>query len=402
MASPTGSKDPLELARRQLDFSAVATGAPGVKDILFKAQTMAPLSPARPWKRITATAAAVAAVFLLVLAPWLPQRSSLALLKVDFERQFERPAAQELLSLFVREMPDAALLGAGFASATGTAGGSAGLLTLRASSLSMGTAELERTVRRVLSEQAPEAQPCQIHSGQIRHIAWRSPLARVTALIEGRGGRAAESASGAVAHSVVAQEAVLAEGLRGQLAQSGHKLEDFGFVDGSAGAVAEYDFVLPCWPVRVGVSVENYQGLLDSEQVRIQRRAAEFFRAANLYDTQLVLASGPQPWLPLVVEVRDIDGQPDPWLTGRVQAWVVQPASSELNSIDFDPQELVSAAAKRALPDYECRIEFDQNPGASDRAGSLPAVRVTVTGLRMQQFPPIVPSKFSEPADSEY
>ena len=37
------SRDPLDLARQELDFAALASSAPAVKDIMYKAQTMAPL-----------------------------------------------------------------------------------------------------------------------------------------------------------------------------------------------------------------------------------------------------------------------------------------------------------------------------------------------------------------------
>lgn len=401
MVSPTSNKDPLELARRQLDFSAVATGAPSVKEVLFKAQTMAPISPARPWQRITATAAAAALLCLLVLAPWLPQRSCLALLKVDFERQFERPAAQQLLSLFVREMPDAALLGADY-SATGTAGNSQGLLTMRVSSLSLGTTELERAVRRVIEEQAPDAQPCQVHSGQIRHTAWRSPLTRALDLIDGQRDGQPASSSDQQARLVLANDDVLAEGLRGQLAQSGRRLEDFGFIGSGAGEAVGYDFVLDCWPAGVGISVENYQGLLDSEQAEVQRRALDFFAAANLCESRLVLTSSPQPWLPLVVEVRDSLGRYDPRLTSRLQAWITQPTAAERTSIDFDPQEHIDAAMHQAIPDREYLVEFDRGPSIHAAGGYLPKAIVTVTGVKLHQYPPIVPSKFTEHESVEY
>ncbi|GEM_PF-2229481 len=401
MVSPTNSKDPLELARRQLDFSAVATGAPSVKEVLFKAQTMAPISPARPWQRITATATAAGLLCLLVLAPWLPQRSCLALLKVDFERQFDRPAAQELLSLFVREMPDAALLGADYG-ASGAAASSQGPLTMRVSSLSLGTAELERAVRRVIDEQAPDAQPCQVHSGQIRHTAWHSPLTRALSLIDGQAGRRGTSTADEQSRQVLANGEVLAEGLRGQLAQSGRRLEDFGFIGFGAGEAAGYDFVLDCWPAGVGISVENYQGLLDSEQSEVQQRALDFFTAANLCDSRLVLTSNPQPWLPLVVEVRDSLGRYDPRLTSRLQAWIEQPSAAERSSIDFDPQELIGAALRQAIPDYECLIEFDSGPSIHAAGGYLPKAIVTVTGVKLHQYPPLVPSKFTDHENVEY
>ena len=70
-------RDPLEAARAQLDFGAIARDAPSARDVLFKAQTIVPLAPPRPWWRAGAAAAAVVALAVLALAPWIPQSAAL-------------------------------------------------------------------------------------------------------------------------------------------------------------------------------------------------------------------------------------------------------------------------------------------------------------------------------------
>ena len=74
--------------------------------------TMVPISPVKPWKRITATTGALLLLAVLVMAPWLPERASLNLLRVSFEREIAQKEAYELASLFTRAAPESVMVSA--------------------------------------------------------------------------------------------------------------------------------------------------------------------------------------------------------------------------------------------------------------------------------------------------
>ena len=90
------SKDPLDLARGQMDFARMASDAPTSKQILFKAQTIIPAVPAKPVWQKAAPAAGAALAAGLLFVPVIPQGSSLERLDVNFEGSLTREHAQQM------------------------------------------------------------------------------------------------------------------------------------------------------------------------------------------------------------------------------------------------------------------------------------------------------------------
>ena len=112
--------DPLDAARQQMNFEAIAEQAPASKDILFKAQTIIPISAPRPWDRLAKGTGILGVSALLLFAPIIPRSASVALVNVQFEQQqFSREDAQLLVYDVLRDLPGDVLLGAGFNRAPG-------------------------------------------------------------------------------------------------------------------------------------------------------------------------------------------------------------------------------------------------------------------------------------------
>ncbi|MBN2082322.1 hypothetical protein JW859_08965 [bacterium] len=390
-------KDPLELARRQLDFAAIATQAPSSKEILFKAQTMVPMAPVRPWQRLAKTVGIAVAAGLLIFMPWLPQRASFSLVRITFEQTFNQYDAQDLVSHYTREMPVNVLTGVDY---SGGASGKTGHLTLRASSAYHTSVDLRRTVEAALSSAGYEL-PYQILDGQINRTTWKSPAEQVVDFVAARtDGRRLSNSD--LARSIMRRESVYAEGLRAQLRQLGYQLEDFGFTGRDAGERAGYDFTIACWPEDIGLSVRHYQNLTDSEQTEIRERTREYLTTLNINRDASNLVDAATNWLPIVVYVYDTSGRYDPQLTARMQAWIEQPDANELASVTFEPLDSVRDALKHVIPDYQCRLDYlsADNPYAG--AGRFYKIKVTQTNLKAGNRALTDLSQFSDEDELSY
>jgi len=362
-------KDPLELARRELDFAAIAASAPSSKEILFKAQTMVPLSLPRPWKRIGATAAAVLLAAVLIAAPWVPQRSGMALLRVSFEQQFSRSQAQDIISHCLRELPGHALLGAEY-DATGM-----GRLALRVSSLKHSSGQLHDAVDDVISAYPATLQPYQVQTRQVNLGRTDSPAVMTWNLFTGNGSEGKPNTSDPIATDVIENKDVLATGIASQLHRAGFELKRLDFILPGTDAKHDYSFTMECWPYPVGVTISQYDDLSASAQQELRRRVEEFLTTANLRETSLVLAEQPGPGFPLLVDVQWASGQHDQRLTAKVQAWIEQPTAAELTSIGFEPQDPLLDALAKVLPGYEHRIEYKRMEAAGS---TVPLYKITV------------------------
>jgi hypothetical protein len=361
-------KDPLELARRELDFAAIAASAPSSKEILFKAQTMLPLSPPRPWKRIGATAAAVVLAAVLIAAPWVPQGSGMALLRVSFEQQFSRSQAQDIISHCLRELPGQALLGAEY-DATGMG------LALRVSSLEHSSGQLHDAVDDAISTYPTVLQPYQVQARQVSLGRTASPATMAWRLFAGNGSEGKPSTGDPIAMNVVENKDVLATGIASQLRRAGYELKRLDFVLQGTEAKHDYSFTVECWPYPVGVTISQYDDLSASTQQELRQRVEDFLSTANLRETSLVLAKQPGAEYPLLVDVQWASGQHDQRLTAKVQAWIRQPTAAELTSIGFKPQDPLLDALAEVLPGYEHRIEYTRTEAAGS---TLPLYKITV------------------------
>jgi hypothetical protein len=381
MVPANNSKDILELARSQLDFAAIASDAPSTKEILFKAQTMVPISPFKAWRRIAAATGAVVLLAALLFAPWLPHNASVSLLKISFEQQVSHQDAYSLISHFAREIPRQVLLGAEMSDAKRAGGGGQGYLAIRLSSVSQSPEQLER-IADSIAEDSDFAQAYQVLTGRIDFTSWSSPLSELSGLRSHERDAASPAANKELAHSILSHKEVFAKGLKGQLGQLDRRLTDFGFIGAKSGEADRYDFVLDCWPADVGVSVEHYQDLMDHEQSAIRQRSAEYLETFNLRNEGLARVVGPQLWLPIVVDVYERDASYNPQLTSRLQAWIEQPDALELASLDFDALECVRAALDHVIPENDYRLDYVRSSGPSSNTTRVYKVKVTVLGAR--------------------
>lgn len=401
MVPANNSKDFLEVARHQLDFAAIAAEAPSSKEILFKAQTMVPISPFKAWRRIAAATGGVLLAAVLLLAPWVPTHSSVSLIKLSFERAVDHQEAYGLISHFARELPKNVLLGAEMGSATGQPDVASGYLALRLSSVTLSSDQLRDVADKAAADSA-DAGSYQVLSGNLNITRWASPVSRIGKLVELKRGKAGAASKDALVRSILDHEGVYAAGLAGQLSQLDRQLTKFGFITGRQPA-ASYDFTIDCWPADVGVSVLHYGDLMDSEQEAIRRRSAEFLETFNLRSDGLALLNEPKLWLPIVVNVYDRGGRLNPQMTSRLQSWIEQPDQLELASLDFDALECVRQALDRVLPNYDYRLDFVRSNGPSSTTARMYKVKVTVLGPRRRGAEKLyIPAMQNDDAELEY
>src|SRR5690606_3513347 len=113
--------------RNQMDFARMAADAPTSKEILFKAQTIIPATPAKPlWKK-AAPAAGAAVLAGMLFVPMLPDSSQLGRLDVSFEGSMQRSEAQAVEFEIRRSLDNDVLMGSSF---SGSDDAGSGQLTL--------------------------------------------------------------------------------------------------------------------------------------------------------------------------------------------------------------------------------------------------------------------------------
>jgi len=402
MVPANNSRDVLELARRQLDFAAIASDAPSSKEILFKAQTMVPISPFKAWRRIAAAAGAGAVLAALLFVPWLPARSSASLVKLSFEQAVSHQQAYELISHFARELPRNVLLGAELSNPAEQQAADDGHLAIRLSSVSLSASHLSG-IADELAASSDNPGLYQLLTGDINVTSWGSPVGKIGKLLNWRGGKTSKEAGDSLASSIFNHENVFAAGLAGQLTQLAHQLTRFGFITARQSTSTNYDFVINCWPADVGVSVLHYHDLMDSEQEAIRQRSAEFLETFNLRSEGLALIGEPKIWLPIVVNVYDRGGSYNPQLTSRLQSWIRQPEQLELASLDFDALDSVRQALERVIPNYDYRLDFVRTSGPSSNTARMYKVKVTVLGPRERTAEKMyIPAMQDDDAELEY
>ena len=362
-------RDPLELARRQLDFAAMASAAPSVREVLFKAQTMVPLNPARPWQRTAATAGAVLLIAAAVFAPWIPARQQFAVLAMQFDHRMAQNEAQQAINAVVRLLPEDTLASAEFKTKgpeTAGVGEAEGLLTVQLASPRRSRAELEKLGRAVnwaASDAAPGA--ASFSGEQYSYTDWASPLKRVQALL---GAKRAEQTSKyapgrKLALEILDRQVVFDKALAARYAGGSPPAELTGFAFLSPlerKNAPDYDFMLPTWPAAAALSVHGYKVESESRQADIRAQAEDLLRDASLLDASTQLSSEPVAWMPVIVTALDSAGRPDRVLTSKLQAWIGCPGDGELLSPDFDLEALISHALAQVLPDAKCTVSYER------------------------------------------
>jgi hypothetical protein len=378
--------DPLEWARKQLDFEATAKRGPTPREVLFKAQTIVPI--ARPHinsKPLTATAAVLLALAVL-LAPWLPERTALLTAYIVLDRQYTRAQAQEITYKTAKRLPSDELLGAQFLTNAGADENASGALRLSFTTLGAPAAKLAADANWALMS-VIKGDPAKLQRPMhLQSVSWRSPvmtLWNAVATLKVKKS-ATERPGEKLSQNLLRHQQLVLDGLRDQLDKEGFTVSAASYLDlGGKGSGSTHDLALDSWPVPLGLSIERYSALGEKERARVRASAQGFLDRMNLGAAPLAFTDQPTPWLPVLIEVRSPSGLPDRFLTDRLQARIKQPTSEDLSRTGFDVVQLVDTALKEVLPDEECRIDYEAlRDGQPANRGDLYKVAVSLSGKR--------------------
>jgi hypothetical protein len=372
-----GKPDVLELARAQLDFSALNAGAPSVKQVLFKAQTIVPISAHPPLTRFAAPAALAVACCALLLLPWIPQRTVLSVVEFQFDSRFTPGEAQQLIDTAVRGLVStSALPGAEFIPRSD----GRGQLTLRATSLVLHGADLHNALDEALHSSAGATPPIyfSLPVADAVYAERRSPAMLLLDKLRPHGESAfpAYYPAAKLAADTLAGEQVYRQELAAYLQQRGYRLTGFAFSGNGALLPPGCQFTVNAWPEPIAIGVRRYFQLTPYQRQELNGHVLDWLKQMNLREAGLRLAAEPTLEHPVVCEVVDRQGRPDLLLTSRLNAAVQQQPDvnpADVNSID----SAISQAAAEALPGIERRVDFE-------RAGTpehwLFKVRITMQG----------------------
>lgn len=386
------NSDPLELARAQLDFAAMAAAAPSVREVLFKAQTMVPLSPTKPWWKAATVAGAAVLLAAALALPWIPVNATLALASLQFDRQYTRAEAQQLVDIVVRGLPQQALAGAQF----GAAGDSErGPLTVTLTSLADSEAGLRQAMEALDFGAAIElAQGATLSTAAIKARRWHSPLSLAFSALRPSAYELKMAQPGReIALGVLNNQQLYAQALAAELAavEPSASLQACEFIS-ERGPVLErrYSFEVPAWPAPLGITLSNFAQLGAQQQAALRWQVEDFARRMNLSWGSLVLAETPQSWLPVLVDVHNQHDVSDRVLTERVQAWISQPDERELYNPEFSLNALIGNALERVLPGMDYRVDYIRDGDARPN-GMRPYfyATVTVVGPRQRTLRPL-------------
>ncbi|MDQ3024254.1 MAG: hypothetical protein M3R04_07735 [bacterium] len=330
--------DPLERARIALDFEAIAVSAPPVRDILFKAQTMGPVAPVHELWRPRPAGLALGFCLLMLLVPWLPQRSSFTLMQIGFEQTIARMDAEKLAAHLVRNQPANVLLQTEF---TPSNPGQAGLNVpgrLRVSLTAFNTSEqkVEQTYRSQISNyQSKKIEPMFRVEQRVEHSGLHSPALLALGLFKAKQQQVLhlDDQSQLLAQLVSGSNKLMATALAPEIENiaNGLKLKSVGF--GGTVSKEDYDFSIEAWPRPMNFSVEGFDALDGENKQKVMSAAAGFVEKSNL---ALVTAPALSE-LPLQVHVYREGGSFDSMSTRLVQAWISQD----------DPEGIAAGPASR-------------------------------------------------------
>jgi hypothetical protein len=362
MSGMKGKPDVMELARAQLDFSALNAGAPGVKDVLFKAQTIVPLAAHPPLTRFAKPAAAALACCALLLLPWVPRPTVLSIAGVEFDARFTREQAQQVIDTAVSGLAQdqRALLGAEFVPRDDNRG----QLTVRAASFTLHGADLQQELSTALTGGATAPPPFYaVPATEYVYTVHRSPVQlALDALHAGEAGAVpAYYPAAQLAEQALAGAPVYRRSLTAYLQRRGYDLSGFAFAGNGALLPPGCQFTVDAWPEPVAVGVRGYFHLTAYQKQELSSHVQDWLGQMNLGGPGLLLAE-PTAERPLVCEVRDRQNRLDPLLSARLNAAVAQHPPQDLG--DFSAiDDSVSRAAEEVLPGLERRVDYERVSG---------------------------------------
>ncbi|MCB1218864.1 hypothetical protein KDL44_15895 [bacterium] len=357
------SRDPLDLARSQMDFARMADDAPSVKEVLFKAQTIIPVAPAKPlWQKAAPVAGGVLAAGLLFV-PVLPESASLDRVNVNFEQSLSAADAQAVQFAIRNDLPSEILMGSSFS------GGSdaPGLL-----SLSFSAAGEPRLLARVgESVEAHAAQHGPLMGQRIneaRSGSRDSIVNRALSLLSSEEDEISYiDPSNHTARELLDNPELLRLGLERVTSQLGYSVATVSWLDREALPADEADYrviELDCWPRPLRVEIDAVD-LASFEHADLRTACNAWLTQMNLGPAPHGLASRPGELLPVMVEVRDPDGRLDRALTDRLQALIVQPdpdAGQYTDTSTWKVQSVVESALAELMGERTCYPSYERVP----------------------------------------
>jgi hypothetical protein len=390
--------DPLAAARQHLAFEAMAKDAPSVKTILYKAQTIVPMAPVKPWERFGKAGTAMAIVLVLLFAPLIPTTSQVALVRLQFENTFTREQAQQMAYTAAANLPSQLLAAADFTVAPGQdADQTAGRLTLRMASLRLSPEDLASAA--LDSVDTAGARPFVTPTTAASRRTWHSiPSVLISRFSSEEREISHFAAANALANDIIANQSMLEDALAGHLAQGGYQLESMSFVENDAREPHGQDsFLLPAWPLWVNITSRDYGSLPRLQQQEVRNRAAEFIDGMLLGSDGIMLTDAPGPQLPVLLTVADRNGHADPVATRLVQAEFGGLLEAQPPLGKFETEELVDTAVATVLAGLDYEISYQQytmfEPGGT---GDTFVATSTIDGKSRQ-----VLKEFSMPPESE-
>ena len=371
-------RDPLRLARTQLDYAAMSAAAPSVKQVLYKAQTMAPYAPPQFWKKAAKGAAVAAAAALLLFAPIIPNQVSYTLLRVEFERPLAPARAQDAIDAVVKNLPSEVTVGIEQRHTQTSQQAIAPRVVLRLGAAGVSGSWLRHRAEDALASVANEAQPLYYPAEEYRQGHQVNLVQAVMGLMapEARPHYNLHGPYGEQAERLLALEPVLREEVAARLAVGGYQLSGLKFTEQPASVPAGYDFVIQSWPMPAAVAVTGYAGELDSEQQSVRLAVEDCLRYFNLMPETAENLNPEAQWPAIAVVLEDISGSLNPQLAARVQSRISQPSLKELDHPAYDPSQPVEEAVSEVLPWAQCQYIETRTERADGSLGWQVAVLV--------------------------
>jgi hypothetical protein len=353
-------QDPLDLARNQMDFARMSADAPGVKEILFKAQTIIPTTPSTPTWQKAGPAAGAAVLAGALFIPMLPSGSSLDKVTVNYENAMP-PAVAQQIQFDVRNTLDAnILMGSQFNAAEAPDSGRL-ILTFTAA----GEPALLSTVTAAVDAASGESLPLMRASTEAAVSSRQSVVQMAMKLLSGNDDELSYIDSGnATASELLKHPDLLQQGLNAEFGRDGYSVSSVEFFNGQplahADTVDYRTLELECWPLPLRVEM-NVNDMAAFEHEQLSLSAAAWLDSVNLGPAGNGLADRPGKLLPIMVEVRNPDGLIDRSMTERLQAVIVQPTPAEITDAStWDVKTAVEVPLKQLMGNRLCTVAYER------------------------------------------
>lgn len=355
-------QDPLDLARNQMDFARMSADAPGVKEILFKAQTIIPATPTTPTWQKAAPVAGAAILAGSLFIPMLPSGSSLDKVTVNYENAMQ-PAQAQQIQFDVRKALDAnILMGSQFNAAQAPDTGRL-ILTFTAA----GEPAMLSMVTSAVNAASGESQPLVRASTEAAVSSRQSVLQRAMAMLAAAGDEEKLSyidSSNGTAQELLAHPDLLQQGLNSEFDHDGYRVASVEFFNGkplSHTDTLDYRVLeLDCWPLPLRVEMD-VNDMAAFEHADLHASATQWLDSVNLGPARPGLAKRPGRLLPIMVEVRNPEGQIDRSLTERLQAVIIQPTEAEItDSSTWDVKAAVEEPLKEIMGNRMCAVAYER------------------------------------------